>query len=161
MEKPTAGVHRSPANVQFATDDEKTVMAMIYKPAVAVRALSAGRMRVPGGRSTKPLAHATSETMLAVLSGYSAVVSGWQLETVKAQPGDMVYVAPKLPYAVINLSLNASVLLLVFRTDPAFFDDASYVPRLDSIMDAKSAQLRREHLNRLMSRRSAKIRRRR
>ncbi|WP_158888999.1 cupin domain-containing protein [Amycolatopsis anabasis] len=156
----TAAVHRSASGAAASTTREgDTVTAIIHAPAVPVRMLSAGRMHIPGGRATAPQRHSATESALAVLSGYAAVLSGHDMRPDLPRPGDMIYIPPETPYAVVNLSLNASVLLIVFRTDPKFIADVQRVPELSGAVSSRVGQLRAEHLERLMSRRSGRVRR--
>ena len=73
----TSAVHRSPigANAHVAPEGN-TVTAVLHAPAVPVRAISAGRVHIPGGKATAPQRHHSAEATLAIISGYAAVLSG-------------------------------------------------------------------------------------
>lgn len=153
-------VHRSPSGADTRIrDDGSADTATVYAPAVPVRALSAGRMHVPGGRTTTPQLHRTTEAVLTIISGYSAILSGHQLHVALPRPGDMIYIPPATPYSIVNLSLNASVLILTFRADPGFSTDLAYLPDVEPRVLSQVGKLRSDHLHRLMSHRTGHVRR--
>ena len=71
----------------------------------------------------------------------------------------MIYIPATLPYAVVNLSTNASVLAQVFRTDPGFDTDVYRMPELDRAVRDQIHDLRRAHHKALLTRRSGRARR--
>jgi hypothetical protein len=71
----------------------------------------------------------------------------------------MVYIPPGVPSALINLSVNASVLALEVRTATDLTADTEPTSALDSLVDARIATLRADHLARLMTRRTPPVRR--
>jgi len=153
-------VHRSPSGANAHVSPEgDTVTAVLHAPAVPVRAISAGRVHIPGGKATGPQCHHVAEATLAVISGYAAVLSGNNMTPALPAPGDMIYIPPGMPYTVVNLSMNASVLLLAFRTDPGFTTDVHRASEMDSVASARIAQLRVDYHQRLMHQRTGRIRR--
>ncbi|OXM43453.1 cupin domain-containing protein [Amycolatopsis alba] len=160
MSSTSTAVHRPPTGADtHIHDDGSADTAVIYTPAVPVRAVSAGRMHIPGGKTTTPQRHRTTEAILTIISGYSAILSGHHLETALPRPGDMIYIPPATPYCVVNLSLNASVLILSFRGDPGFSADIEHLPDLGPQVLRQVDKLRSDHMHRLMSRRTGHVRR--
>ncbi|WP_410585470.1 hypothetical protein [Amycolatopsis sp. lyj-108] len=160
MTSTSRAVHRPPTGADtHVHDDGSANTAIIYAPAVHVRAVSAGRMHIPGGKTTTPQRHRTTEAILTIISGYAAILSGHHLETALPRPGDMIYIPPDMPYCVVNLSLNASVLITCFRGDPGFSADIEYLPDLRPRVLRQVDKLRNDHMHRLMSRRTGHVRR--
>jgi uncharacterized RmlC-like cupin family protein len=153
-------VHLPVSDAQAHTTAQgDTLTAVIHSAAVPVRALSAGRIHLPGGRATAAQMHRETESVITIVSGYAALLWGPRMEPIRPQPGGMVYLPPGVPHALVNLSLNAGVLALVFRTDPAFTADLSPVPDLDAVVNSRLGELRADHLQRLMNGRSGHVRR--
>jgi uncharacterized RmlC-like cupin family protein len=124
---------------------------------IPARALCAGRMHIPGGKTTAPQRHHTTEATLAVISGYAAVLSGPTMTPALPNPGETIHIPPGMPYAVVNLSLNVSVLLLSFRTDPGFTTDVHRAPDMDSAASVRIVPLRIGYYQRLMHQRTGHI----
>ncbi|MET8997239.1 hypothetical protein [Amycolatopsis sp. NPDC004169] len=139
---------------------ENEALTPILRAGIApTRALSGGRMHLPGATTLAPQRHDTTETAIAIISGHVAVLSGNAMAPFHPQAGDMIYIPPTLPYAVVNLSNNASVLALVFRTDPGFDTDVHRMPELDRAARDQIPGLRRAHHQALLTRRSGRARR--
>ncbi|MEV6644288.1 hypothetical protein [Amycolatopsis sp. NPDC051371] len=138
--------------------EDETLKPILRAGIVPTRSLSGGRMHLPGATTLAPQRHDTTETAIAVISGHVAVLSGAAMQAFHPQAGDMIYIPATLPYAVVNLSNNASVLALVFRTDPGFDTDVHRMPELDHAAREKIPDLRRTHHKALLSRRSARAR---
>ncbi|MFE5563360.1 hypothetical protein ACFQ68_00100 [Amycolatopsis japonica] len=156
----STAVHRPPTGANtHVHDDGSASTAIIYAPAVPARAVSAGRMHIPGGKTTTPQRHPTTEAILTIISGYSAILSGHHLQAALPRPGDMIYIPPATPYCIVNLSLNASVLILTFRGDPGFNTDIEHLPHLAPRVLRQVDKLRSDHMHRLMSRRTGHVRR--
>lgn len=153
-------IHRPPSRADTHIHDDGTAAtAIVYTPALPTRAVSAGRMHIPGGRTTTPQRHRTTEAVLTIISGYAAILSGHQLQVALPRPGDMIYIPAAVPYSVVNLSLNASVLILTFRGDPGFNIDIEHLPDLTHRVVHQVDTLRSDHLHCLMSRRTGRVRR--
>ena len=148
---PTAAGH-------LAGEDE-TLTPILRTGIVPTRALSGGRMHLPGATTLAPQRHDTTETAIAIISGHAAILSGNAMQPFHPRAGDIVYIPATLPYAVVNLSTNASVLALVFRTDPGFGTDVHRMPELDQAARDQIPDLRRVHLKALLNRRSGRARR--
>jgi quercetin dioxygenase-like cupin family protein len=139
--------------------EDETLKPILRTGIVPTRALSGGRMHLPGATTLAPQRHDTTETAIAIVSGHVAVLSGNAMQPFHPQAGDMIYIPATLPYAVVNLSNNASVLALVFRTDPGFDTDVHRMPELDETARDQIPDLRRAHHNALLTRRSGRARR--
>ncbi|WP_432854902.1 hypothetical protein ACQPXB_21165 [Amycolatopsis sp. CA-161197] len=132
---------------------------VLYAPTVPTQQLAAGRILISGGRLLPARRDPIAESALILLSGYAAVLSGQSLRPLLPAPGDLIYVRRDLPYAVVNLSCNAAVLMLVVTTDRRFDSAAQPEPVLDAAVAARAAQLRSEHLERIAERRTTSTRR--
>ena len=74
---------------------------------------------IPPGKSSSPHLHLNCESAIYVLSGEGIFVAGKKLEKHnKIQTGDFIYVPPDAPHKPINISNEASLLLLVARNQP-------------------------------------------
>jgi len=141
------------------TPADDILTPIVHIGTAPTRALAGGRLHLPGGHTTAPQRHDTTESIVAVLSGHVAVLSGNHMQPFHPRVGDMIYLPATQSYALVNLSLNASVLALVFRTDPGFSTDVHRMPELDRVASARIDALRTAHLNRLMGRRTGRARR--
>jgi uncharacterized RmlC-like cupin family protein len=121
------------------------------------RALCAGRMHIPAGKTTAPQRHHTTEATLTVISGHAAVLSGPTMTSALPSPGDTIHIPAGMPYAVVNLSLNVSVLLLTYRTDSGFTTDIHRAPDMDSAASDRITPLRISYYQRLMHQRTDHI----
>ncbi|WP_410626154.1 hypothetical protein [Amycolatopsis sp. cmx-8-4] len=140
-------------------DEDETLTPILRAGVVPTRALSGGRMHLPGATTLAPQRHDTTETAIAIVSGHVAVLSGNAMQPFHPHAGDMIYVPVTLPYAVVNLSNNASVLALIFRTDPGFNTDIHRMPELDQAARDQIPELRRAHHKALLTRRNGRARR--
>jgi quercetin dioxygenase-like cupin family protein len=140
-------------------DEGETLTPILRTGIVPTRALSGGRMHLPGATTLAPQRHDTTETAIAIISGHVAILSGNTMQPFHPQAGDIIYIPATLPYAVVNLSNNASVLALAFRTDPGFDTDVHRMPELDRVVRDQIPDLRREHHKALLTRRSGRARR--
>jgi uncharacterized RmlC-like cupin family protein len=147
-----------PAAGQLA-DEGETLTPILRTGTVPTRALSGGRMHLPGATTLAPQRHDTTETAIAIISGHVAILSGNAMQPFHPHAGDMIYIPATLPYAVVNLSNNASVLAQVFRTDPGFNTDVHRMPELDRAVRDQIPDLRRAHHKALLTRRSGRARR--
>ncbi|WP_116202823.1 hypothetical protein [Amycolatopsis circi] len=75
--------------------------------------------------------------------------------------GDVVYIPVGTPYAIVNLSLNATVLSLMITTDPAFDSDVVPLPELAELAATRANALRTEHLRRIRAAPASRLRTRR
>ncbi|MEV6871736.1 cupin domain-containing protein [Amycolatopsis sp. NPDC051128] len=138
--------------------EDETLTPILRTGTVPTRALSGGRMHLPGATTLAPQRHDTTETAIAIISGHVAVLSGNAMQPFHPRAGDIIYIPATLPYAVVNLSNNASVLALVFRTDPGFDTDVHQVPELDQTARDQIPDLRRAHHEALLTRRGGRAR---
>ncbi|QYN18915.1 hypothetical protein [Amycolatopsis sp. DSM 110486] len=153
-------VHRRPSGADTrTTSGGALVTSVLYAPAVPTSHVSAGRLLIPGNRHLPVHRDPAAETALVLLSGYAAVLSGRSLRPMLPAPGDLVYVRRNLPYAVINLSRNAAVLMLAVTTDPRFWSALEAVPDLEPTLLARAEQLRTDHFERITHRRVGATRR--
>src|SRR5437763_16063770 len=93
---------------RYATDltaAEDILTPIVHTGVVPARALSGGRLHLLGGCTTAPQRHDTTESVIAVLSGHVAVLTGIHMEPFYPRADDMVYIPATLPYAVVNLSM--------------------------------------------------------
>jgi len=141
------------------TPAEDALTPIVHIGTAPTRTLSGGRMHLSGGQATAPQRHDTTETILAILSGHLAILTGNHMLAFHPHTRDMIYIPATLPYALVNLSHNASVLALVFRTNPGFSTDIHRMPELDQAARARIDPLRTGHLDELMSQRAARARR--
>jgi hypothetical protein len=148
----------TPVAGHLAAEDE-TLTPILRTGIAPTRALSGGRMHLPGATTLAPQRHDTAETAIAIISGHVAILSGNTMAPSHPQAGDIIYIPPTLPYAVVNLSNNASVLALVFRTDPGFNTDVHRMPELDHAARDQIPDLRRAHHKALLTRRNGRARR--
>ncbi len=139
--------------------EDEALKPILRTGIVPTRALSGGRMHLPGATTLAPQRHDTTETVIAIISGHVAVLSGNTMAPFHPRAGDMIYIPPTLPYALVNLSNNASVLALVFRTDPGFDTDVHRMAELDQQVREQIPDLRRAHHQALLTRRSGRARR--
>jgi uncharacterized RmlC-like cupin family protein len=148
-----------PSAAGHLTTEDETLTPILRTGTVPTHALSGGRMHLPGGATLAPQRHDTTETAIAIISGHVAVLSGNAMQPFHPRAGDIVYIPPPLPYAVVNLSNNASMLALVFRTDPGFSTDVHRMPELDHAAQDQIPDLRRAHHKALLNRRRTRARR--
>ncbi|WP_410591808.1 hypothetical protein [Amycolatopsis sp. lyj-23] len=141
------------------SNEAETLTPIMRTGSVPTRALSGGRMHLPGATTLAPQRHDTTETAIAIISGHAAVLSGNAMQPFHPRAGDIIYIPATLPYSVVNLSNNASVLALVFRTDPGFDTDIHRMPELDHAARDQIPDLRRAHHKALLTRRSGRARR--
>jgi uncharacterized RmlC-like cupin family protein len=147
-------VHRRPSGADTRTvPGGALVTSVLYAPTVPTEQLSAGRLLIPGNRHLPAHRDRAAETALILLSGYAAVLSGESLRPVLPAPGDLIYIRRALPYAVINLSRNAAVLMLSVTTDPKFGSALEPAPDLDPAVTIRAESLRAEHFERITHRR--------
>jgi uncharacterized RmlC-like cupin family protein len=148
-----------PSAAGHLAGEDETLTPLLRTGTAPTRALSGGRMLLPGATTLAPQRHDTTETAIAIISGHVAVLSGNAMQPFHPRAGDIVYIPTTLPYAVVNLSNNASVLALVFRTDPGFDTDVHRMPELDHAVRDQIPDLRRARHKALLTRRSARARR--
>ncbi|WP_146060498.1 cupin domain-containing protein [Amycolatopsis sp. CA-128772] len=148
----------APCESGHLAGEGETLTPILRTGVVPTRALSGGRMHLPGAISLAPQRHDTTETAIAIISGHVAVLSGNTMQPFHPKAGDMIYIPATLPYAVVNLSHNASVLALIFRTDPGFDTDVHRMPELDRAARDQIPALRRTHRTALLNRRRGQTR---
>ncbi|MEW2507651.1 hypothetical protein AB0878_45045 [Amycolatopsis sp. NPDC047767] len=153
-------VHRRPSGADTRTmPGGALVTSVLYAPTVPTEHVSAGRLLIPGNRHLPVQRDRSAETALVLLSGYAAVLSGRSLRAALPSPGDLVYVRRNLPYAVVNLSRNAAVLMLEVTTNPGFWSALEPVPELEPAVVSRAEQLRADHFERITHRRVGRTRR--
>ena len=86
-----------------------------------------GRFRVPAGARSRPHYHDGCESALYMLSGSVRIKWGDRLEEeLVVEPGDMLYVPPRVTHIVENVSDDAPAEYVVARDSP--HEDAVVVP---------------------------------
>lgn len=86
-----------------------------------------GRFRVPPGARSHPHYHEGCESSLYMLSGRVRILWGDRLqETLEVEPGDMLYVPPRVTHVVENVSATEPADYVVARDSP--HEDAVIVP---------------------------------
>ncbi|MFZ0089067.1 MAG: cupin domain-containing protein [Solirubrobacteraceae bacterium] len=86
-----------------------------------------GRFRVPAGARSLPHYHEGCESALYMLTGSVRIRWGDHLEQqVEVEPGDMLYVPPRVTHVVENVSDSEAADYVVARDSP--LEDAVIVP---------------------------------
>ena len=86
-----------------------------------------GRFRVPAGARSRPHYHEGCESALYMLSGSVRIRWGDHLEQqLEVEPGDMLYVPPRVTHIVENVSDTEPADYVVARDSP--HEDAVVVP---------------------------------
>ncbi len=86
-----------------------------------------GRFRVPAGASSRPHYHEGCESALYMLTGGVRIRWGDHLEqALEVEPGDMLYVPPRVTHVVENVSDTEAADYVVARDSP--LEDAVVVP---------------------------------
>ena len=86
-----------------------------------------GRFRVPAGARSLPHYHEGCESALYMLSGGVRILWGDHLEqSLELEPGDMLYVPPRVTHIVQNVSDSEPADYVVSRDSP--HEDAVVVP---------------------------------
>lgn len=86
-----------------------------------------GRFRVPPGTRSRPHYHEGCESALYMLSGSIRILWGDRLEQrLEVEPGDMLYVPPRVTHVVENVSDAEPAEYVVARDSP--HEDAVVVP---------------------------------
>ncbi len=86
-----------------------------------------GVFRVPAGAQSQPHFHASCESAVLMLAGRLDVRWGEQLEeSVRLEPGDLVYVPPRETHVLINPSADEPAEYVVARDAPQ--EDSVEVP---------------------------------
>jgi uncharacterized RmlC-like cupin family protein len=86
-----------------------------------------GRFRVPAGTQSRPHYHEGCESALYMLSGGIRIKWGDHLEKeLEVEPGDMLYVPPRVTHVVENISDTEPAEYVVARDSPQ--EDAVVVP---------------------------------
>ena len=86
-----------------------------------------GRFRVPPATRSLPHYHDNCESALYMLSGSVRILWGDRLEqSVAIEPGDMLYVPPRITHIVENVSDTEAAEYVVARDTPQ--EDAVIVP---------------------------------
>ncbi len=86
-----------------------------------------GRFRVPAGAQSLPHYHEGCESTLYMLSGAIIIRWGDRLEKeLRVEPGDMLYVPPRVTHVVENVSTSEAADYVVARDSPT--EDAIIVP---------------------------------
>jgi uncharacterized RmlC-like cupin family protein len=89
-----------------------------------------GIFRVPPGSRGRPHYHDNCESALYMLSGSIQIRWGDQLEDrVTVEPGDMLYVPPRITHTVENASASEPAEYIVARDSPT--EDSVEVPWAD------------------------------
>ena len=102
--------------------------AEISQVTAGARNIYMGRFRVPAGARSRPHYHENCESTLYMLSGRRAHPAGatiWRSE-LEVEPGDMLYVPPRITHVVENVSDSEPAEYVVARDSP--HEDAVVVP---------------------------------
>lgn len=118
----------------------------VHSGLAPIRTLSSGTVRMPGGHHALPHIHAESEIQVYVVRGRIASLVGPDLTPLLHGPGSLLYIAPGLEHAGVNLDPYEAAELVEFRTDPAFNADVVRIGDLDALAETRVADLRREYL---------------
>lgn len=101
--------------------------AEISQATVGAANIYMGRYRVPPGTRSRPHYHDGCESSLYMLSGHIRILWGDRLEqSLELEPGDMLYVPPRVTHVVENVSETDPADYVVARDSP--HEDAVVVP---------------------------------
>ena len=101
--------------------------AKISQVTAGARNIYMGRFRVPAGAQSRPHYHENCESTLYMLSGGVRILWGDHLEQrLVVEPGDMLYVPPRVTHVVENVSDSEPAEYVVARAPP--HEDAVVVP---------------------------------
>ena len=101
--------------------------AEISQATVGAHNIYMGRYRVPPGTRSRPHYHDGCESSLYMLSGGVRILWGDHLEqSLELEPGDMLYVPPRVTHVVENTSGAEPADYVVARDSPQ--EDAVVVP---------------------------------
>ena len=104
--------------------------AEISQATVEASHIYMGRYRVPPGSRSRPHYHDGCESALYMLSGGVRILWGDRLEqSLTLDPGDMLYVPPRITHVVENVSGTDAADYVVARDAP--LEDAVVVPWAD------------------------------
>ncbi len=105
--------------------------AEISQATAAAHNIYMGRFRVPAGARSRPHYHEGCESALYMLNGSVRIRWGDHLEeAVVVEPGDMLYVPPRVTHIVENVSDTETADYVVARDSP--HEDAVVVPWAES-----------------------------
>ncbi len=79
------------------TPAEDALTPIVHIGTAPTRTLSGGRMHLSGGQATAPQRHDTTETILAILSGHLAILTGNHMAAFHPRTRDMIYIPATLP----------------------------------------------------------------
>ena len=101
--------------------------AEISQATVGAANIYMGRYRVPPGSRSRPHYHDGCESALYMLTGGVRILWGDRLEeSLSLEPGDMLYVPPRVTHVVENVSESEAADYVVARDSPQ--EDAVVVP---------------------------------
>ena len=101
--------------------------AEISQATVEATNIYMGRYRVPPGSRSRPHYHDGCESALYMLAGSVRILWGDRLEqSLTLEPGDMLYVPPRITHVVENVSDSEAADYVVARDSPQ--EDAVVVP---------------------------------
>jgi uncharacterized RmlC-like cupin family protein len=101
--------------------------AEISQATAGARNIYMGRFRVPAGTRSRPHYHENCESTLYMLTGGIRIKWGDHLEKeLEIEPGDMLYVPPRITHIVENVSDAEPAEYVVARDSPT--EDAIVVP---------------------------------
>ena len=101
--------------------------AEISQATVEATNIYMGRYRVPPGSRSRPHYHDGCESALYMLAGSVRILWGDRLEqSLTLDPGDMLYVPPRITHVVENVSDSEAADYVVARDSPQ--EDAVVVP---------------------------------
>lgn len=94
------------------------------------------------GKIAKPHLHRKNETIIFILEGWAATLSGPNLEPIFHGPGDFLYIPEKVEHSAVNLSSTDRVIALEMRTEKHFNEDVVLIPKLFQKAEEIAADLR-------------------
>ena len=118
--------------VKPSTEDRETPRGVVGGSEISQATTGAtnlfmGRFRVPAGAQSRPHYHANCESALYMLSGSIEIQWGDHLEDrLTVEPGDMLYVPPRVTHTVENTSASEAAEYVVARDSPT--EDSVEVP---------------------------------
>ncbi|UUV32046.1 hypothetical protein NQK81_00960 [Amycolatopsis roodepoortensis] len=132
----------------YAAGPQRQQLAPAVHSGIApIDALSSGVVRMPGYHHALPHLHAYSEITIFVAYGLVASLVGDELEhTFVHSPHSIMTIGKGVPHIGVNLSAEVAMVFEA-RTDPDFNTDVERIPRLDTLAEARVAQVQNDYRN--------------
>ena len=107
--------------------------------------LAANLVMMPPGATASGHVHHDHETIVYLLDGHAVTFMGTRPDPVVQGPGDFLFIPAGVAHLPANLSAHRSVLALVCRSDPKFYESLELLPDIERFALALLPQLRQQH----------------